>query len=324
MELIIEEISRGHKLLGRHKFNTNQVSIGRGYNNDIILSDPHVCPEHISIEWIENQWVITDLDSVNGTFLDESKHSAHRHVIKSGDVIRLGKSKIKFIFPDHQVEQSIAFSPFEWLIDFMKHPAILFLSISLFAYVSGFLFYLNQAAELNLTQYFVRGVGATLGFALWPGLVALVSHLTKNDPRVFTQLGVSFVIFNLMWLSDVLESVLQFNLSSNWSVSWLIAIIPIALTFTLFWFNCYIGFHMTAKRRIVVASCLTALIFGGSYVVALSNKPEFNYRPNYDATVMTPTFLIAPSSSVDKFITDSSKLFAKTKKAIEEDKEKNK
>jgi RsiW-degrading membrane proteinase PrsW (M82 family) len=321
MEIIIEEISRGHKLLGRHKFLTNKINIGRGYQNDIILSDPHVCPEHVSLQWQDDHWRVNDQHTVNGTFLGDSKQNADQHIIKSGDVLQLGKTKIRLLFPNHPVEKSISFSPFERLIDFMKHPVVLGLSISLFAFVTGFMFYLNQAAEVNFTQYIVRAVGATLAFALWPGLVALISHLTKNDARVFTQLGICFVLFNVMWLNDVLESVVQFNLSSNWSIMWLLSLIPLALAFCLFWLNCYVGFQMSHRRRMTVAISLTALMFGGSYMVKLSNQPEFNYRPIYDATVMTPTFRFAPSSNVDKFLHDSSKLFAQASKAISKEKQ---
>jgi len=320
VEIIIEEVTRGHKLLGRHKFLTNKVSIGRGYQNDIILADPHVCPEHVIIEYVNEQWQVLDQQSVNGTFLNETKQTADQHIIHSGDIIQLGKSKIRVIFPSHPVEQSISFTPFEGLIDFVKQPLVLALNISFFAFVTGVMFYLNQAADVNISQYLVRAVGATIMFALWPGLVALISVLTKNDARIVAQLAISFVLFNLMWLSDVLENIIEFNVSSNWSIGWITSILPVVLAFALFWFNSYVGFQVSEKRRLVLASSLTALLFGGSFLVQLSNKPEFNYRPNYDATVMVPAFRFAPSSSIEKFARDSSTLFAKTENTIHTDK----
>lgn len=316
-EIIIEEISRNHKLLHRHKLSQQQIHIGRDYHNDIILADPHICPSHLSIELIDGQWKIIDNQTVNGSFIENrhnKKHDADQHVINDGDVITLGKSQLRILFTDHPVEPTIAISPFESLINLMRHPVALLLSIVLFTLISGYTFYLNTPKEVNFSQLLVPTIGMTLGFALWPAGVALVSHLSKHEARIMTQLGISFTFFNLMWFSDFLEGLANFNSSSGSIAPTFILITSIALAFSLFWLNGYIGFHMSAKRRVVVAAGMTVLLFGGSYLVQYSNKPEFNPRPKYNATIMMPSLLIASSTSTDKFIDDSSKLFDKTKK----------
>ena len=64
MEIIIEEISHGHKLLSRQKFAPNNITIGRGYDNDIIISDPHVCPEHLQLHFNGEHWLVDDQGSI--------------------------------------------------------------------------------------------------------------------------------------------------------------------------------------------------------------------------------------------------------------------
>jgi len=315
-EIIIEEISKGHKLLHRHKLTKKQIHIGRDYHNDIIISDPHICPGHLSLEFVEGHWHITDHQTVNGTFVEnpkQKKHSANQHKINNGDIISLGKSQLRILFSDNKVAPTVAFSPFESFIDLMRHPVALFLSMTFFTLIASGIFYLNKPIEVNFSQLFVPAIGMALGFALWPAGVALVSHLSKQDARMMTQLGVSFAFFNLMWFSDVLENIASFNSASNSLLPLLVMLLSVALAFSLFWLNGYIGFHMTARRRILVAASITTLLFGGGYLVQYSNKPEFNPRPQYNATIMMPSFLLAKSSSVDEFIADSSKLFDKTK-----------
>lgn len=319
-QLIIEEISRNHKLLHRHKLTSKKIHIGRDYQNDIILADPHICPSHLSIENINGQWQVTDKETVNGSFIEntnEKKHSANNHIINDGDVITLGKSQLRVLFTDHPVEPTIAFSPFESLINLMRHPLALLLSISLFTLVAAGTLYLNTPMTVNFSQLLVPTISMTLGFALWPCGVALVSHLSKQEARVWTQLGISFIFFNLMWFSDFIESVVSFNSASDSLAPWLVLIASILLAFSLFWLNAYIGFHMPAKRRIVVACSITALLFGGGYLVQYSKKPDFNSKPQYDATILMPDFLLTSSTSVDEFIEDSSKLFDKVKKEAE-------
>ena len=320
-ELVIEEISRNHKLLHRHKLDKPSIHIGRDYHNDIILADPHVCPSHISIDFIDKQWKITDNQTVNGTFVEnskEKKYKANQHVVRDGDVISLGKSQLRLLFSDHAVEPTVAFSPFESFINLMRHPIALFISITLFTLIAGSIIYFNRPIEVNFSQLLVPAIGMTLGFALWPAGVSLVSHLTKHDNRLMAQLAVSFALFNLMWFSDILETIVIFNSSSNNILPIFVTFTSVILAFSLFWLNSYIGFHMSSKRRIVVSASLTLLLFGGSYLIQYSKKPEFNPRPNYNATIMMPSFLLTASSNVDKFIEDSSKLFDKTSKNAQE------
>lgn len=322
-EIIIEEISRNHKLIHRHKLSRNEVSIGRNYQNDIILTDPHICPEHLSLKYSQGIWYLNDNNSVNGTLLEnkqDKRQDAHQQVINDGDVIILGKSQLRVLFSDHQVSDTIALSPFESLIDLIRHPIAVFISLALFMLIAGNISYLNQQVETNISQLFVSAFSMSLLFSLWPAGVALVSHLTKNEPRILAQFGISFVFFILMWFSDLLEEIVAFNSASNSALGLLTALLPILLAFSLFWLNSYIGFHMSAKRRAVVAISITALLFGGTYLLQYSKKREFNPHPNYNATIMAPVFLIAPSKSVDDFIKQSNDLFEQASKAaLEED-----
>lgn len=314
MEIIIEEISRGHKLLGRQKFASPEITIGRGYGNDIIVADPHVCPEHLKISWQDGVWVIEDLNSLNGSFIEHSKQEADRHIVSSGDVICFGKSQIRLIFPNHPVAASVPFSAFENVINIARHPMSLVLSVLAFMLVSGWVFYLNKPVEVGISQILVPAIGMTLMFALWPSLVSLISHLTKHDARVMHQFGICFLFFNLLWLSDAIETLVDFNTSSNFPLGWLITIVPVGLAFIMFWLNCYVGFHMAAKKRILAAACLTTLLFGGSALIEISKQPEFNPRPQYSAVLMMPSFVWATSSSVDSFVDDADDLFIKVQK----------
>ena len=314
MEIIIEEISRGHKLIRQQKLNQDTVLIGRNYQNDLILSDPHICPSHLQLTFNGEHWLVEDKNTINGSYLEDGKTSLNNHIVNSGDIFSIGKSLVRVVFPDHPVAQTTQFSPYENIINIMRHPLMLAFSLCLFALVTGYTFYLNKPIEVTFSQLLAPAIGVTLLFAIWPMGVALISHLTKHEARVTTQLGISFALFNLMWLSDIADSIINFNFSSNWPISTAFTLVPMALAFCLFWLNGYIGFHMESRRRVIVAAGITLIFFGGNQLIQLTNKPEFSARPHYNATIMTPGFMLLPSSSVESFLSDSEKLFAKAQK----------
>lgn len=318
-EIIIEEVTRNHNLLHRHQFNQESVSIGRGYKSDIILTDPYICSEHLTLTFNEDGFYLQDQQSVNGTKLENAqgkKKCAKQQKINDGDVITLGKSQLRVHFKNHSVAKTIAFSPFEPLINIIKSPIAVISSIAIFMLITANITYLNQLTETNISQLFVGAFSKSLLFALWPAGVALVSHLTKNDPRVFAQIGVSFTFFILMWLSDFLGDIIAFNTASHSILGIIITVTTITLAFGLFWLNNYIGFHVSSRRRLVTALSITTLLFGGTYLLQYSQKPEFDPQPRYSSTIMAPSYLIAPSNNVDTFIEDSNKLFELADKSI--------
>ncbi|KGK01095.1 FHA domain-containing protein [Thalassotalea sp. ND16A] len=321
MELIIEEISRGKKLIGRHKFATSSVNIGRGFNNDIILSDPHVCPEHLSLQCEDGIWFVDDLESLNGSILADKQSITRRHTIESGDIIQLGKSQLRFYFANHPVVESVAFSELENLVERFGRWSMIISMIALFSVINFALLYLNNPnKEIVYSQILIGLISVTIGYALWPLLCSLMAFLNKHEPRVGSQLGVSFVIINVFWLTDFVEAFFSFNISSQWAWGWLIAIISIALTFCLFWFNLYIAFAQSGKRRFKIAAGITALVYGGLFMNDLSDKPEFNPFPVYDATILTPVFSVAPASTTAAFIKQSDELFIAAEKQIDKKK----
>ncbi|WNC68270.1 FHA domain-containing protein [Thalassotalea nanhaiensis] len=318
MELIIEEISRGKKLIGRHKFATSTVNVGRAYNNDIILSDPHICPEHLALKCEDGIWYIKDLESLNGSVFANKQPLTQWQALVSGDIIRLGKTQLRFYLPNHPVSKSVEFSELENAVEYFGRWSMIIAMVALFGLINFAMLYLNDPnKEIVYSQLFIGVISVTIGYALWPLLCSLMAFLNKHEPRVGSQLGVSFVIINMFWILDFIDALLGFNISSQWSWHWLLAAASIGLTFSLFWFNFYIAFQQSPKRRFRIAAGLTIIIYGGLYMNELSDKPEFNPYPVYNSTVLTPIFSVAPASSSDEFIKQSDDLFIEADKNID-------
>jgi pSer/pThr/pTyr-binding forkhead associated (FHA) protein len=82
-------------VVDQFEFQTTPVTIGRRDDNDVIIDNMAVSGHHAVIEEEEpNYYVLVDLESLNGTFLNEAKITRER--IFDGDEIIIGKHKISF------------------------------------------------------------------------------------------------------------------------------------------------------------------------------------------------------------------------------------
>tara|TARA_Y100001970_G_scaffold292427_1_gene433691 strand:+ start:2373 stop:2663 length:291 start_codon:yes stop_codon:yes gene_type:complete len=76
------------------KFSKFPVSIGRLPENDLILSDLNISRIHAIVEKKENNFLISDVNSTNGTYLNKVK-IIDTEQLKHNDLIILGKTFIK-------------------------------------------------------------------------------------------------------------------------------------------------------------------------------------------------------------------------------------
>jgi pSer/pThr/pTyr-binding forkhead associated (FHA) protein len=70
------------------------VSIGRLDSNDVVIENLAVSGHHAKIDWAGNGFLLTDLKSKNGTFVNDQL--AISHWLKHGDVITIGKHVLIF------------------------------------------------------------------------------------------------------------------------------------------------------------------------------------------------------------------------------------
>jgi len=72
-----------------------RMSIGRKASNDIQIDNLAISGEHAAVVTILNDSFLEDLNSTNGTLVNGQP--AKKHFLKNGDVIELGKYKLKYI-----------------------------------------------------------------------------------------------------------------------------------------------------------------------------------------------------------------------------------
>ena len=71
---------------------TNGLTIGRGSTNTLALSEAGVSRQHAEIVQQEGAWLLRDLGSTNGTFVNERRVTTHR--LYPGDSIKIGNTLI--------------------------------------------------------------------------------------------------------------------------------------------------------------------------------------------------------------------------------------
>ena len=75
----------------------NSLEIGRGSGNALLLDDLHISLRHAVIDYVDGRYVIKDLDSRGGTYVN---HRAVRmQPLANGDVVHIGNFNLRLGVP---------------------------------------------------------------------------------------------------------------------------------------------------------------------------------------------------------------------------------
>lgn len=95
--VVIEGPSRGKKVT----LNKNATTIGKRENNDIVLGDKTVSRNHLEIQYASDSFLLKDLSSTNGTYINGTK--VKEAYLVPGDIIKVGNTVMEFVAFDEKV-----------------------------------------------------------------------------------------------------------------------------------------------------------------------------------------------------------------------------
>src|SRR4051794_37738942 len=73
------------------------LSIGRRSENDLVLQGERVSRHHARIAPADGRWYLSDLGSMNGTYLNGARLEGESRWLASGDTISVGGESLRFV-----------------------------------------------------------------------------------------------------------------------------------------------------------------------------------------------------------------------------------
>jgi hypothetical protein len=298
----IETLSADGELLSRRQVPALPIRLGRGYDNDLILDDAYVGPQHALIEaYDDGHLMLRDLGSPNGSIHQGKRHSA---IILGGDtVVRLGHTNVRVRGADHAVPPALA--------DTTNHgfegarPALIGLGLVIaLAVISN---WLSDSQAFALNNYLLV-IASFLGGALvWGAAWAVGNRLFGGQARFGRHLFILGCGLVAMELWELLSNMIAYA----WSLEWLTRygdhmLIAIACVMIFFHLSTVKPHH---PRRFATGSLVLLLL--GSGLMLISNLQLYG-RPGGDALYMSvllpPSMRMSRDHSIDEFLAGAGKL----------------
>jgi pSer/pThr/pTyr-binding forkhead associated (FHA) protein len=89
-----------NKILGEYRLKADaSLTIGRRDTNDVVIEDPAVSGHHAKVDALDGRFVLIDLQSKNGSFVNEQL--VNSHWLKHEDVITIGEHTLIFNYQEN-------------------------------------------------------------------------------------------------------------------------------------------------------------------------------------------------------------------------------
>lgn len=297
-ELVLEVQDNSRRNRHYYPVESFPVKIGRGYGNDVIISDPYVCAEHLLIDQDEQGWLVRDLDSENG--IQDQQNTVIRP--DSGDAFLIGHTRIRLFTPDHPVKPARSMRDKHNLTGMLTGLAVIWGILTMLG--AGYLIelYLTTSGKIQTEKLILGALPIMGGVLIWSGLWSLLAYIVKRKLFFFFQLVVSSVYILLAIFIENIVSYIEYNVSNQIVIESLSYLSGGLLFAVLLYFNMKKALSMPKKRRWLFAHMFSWGLISVSLFVMIANKPEFSSRPEYSSVIKPPFSQWATADDLDTFL----------------------
>lgn len=305
--LVLEVLDRFGKVKERHRITQFPVSIGRGYDNDIIIDDPYVSPRHIElIEDGEGHILITDRKSENGLF---SLHPLQRHEILTAEEnqrIRIGHTDLRLRSNSYSVRETFLDRARPSRIHLLLTNTVMLPVFWLLA-AGVFTIYDYQSSFRTVTANGILSqlLPIFMFILLWSATWSIVSKVVTHKFYFSYHAILTAVVITGFYLIDPLFEYVEFVYPVNGLADSLSLILDLILPIVLIYGNLRQSTTLSKRRAGTTAILTSFLAIGAMHLVTYLNQPGFDSQPEYSFILKAPAFNVHRGQSINQFFTDT-------------------
>lgn len=312
MEIIIAVANRSNRMVEHHHFTGERCHIGRAYDNDVILSEPHVCPRHAVIEEdAQGQLWLRDVGSINGIRGHRYHKMGQLNEIHSGDEFQIGRVKLQVFRPNHPVEETLELGFSDSSLHFFSRP-IPFLSQLVFLFVSLFILEYNRYFEALEWKEFLPLLLVVPFFAfLWASIWAITGRLSsRHEPRFLSQCVITVFYFTIIqWLDPIIDN-FAFNTGDVKTTRMISYITHGVMFYILLTMNLRLATHLSTMVRRVSAVSVVLAMLGLVWLVGFFTSDKKHEVPHYVSDLQPPSLRWSSPNGIDEYLEKSTKIFS--------------
>jgi hypothetical protein len=192
----IEILGSHGDVTARHAVPRLPITVGRAYDNDVVLDDAFAAPHHLVVEQSRTgELELADTGSRNGVFRVGAGRRLTRERVDPDARYRIGRTQLRIRPASHPVEaERVERRERQWLGPLAASVAVLGAGVSAFLYFWSEVFEQTEPAKL-----LVPALAGVLIVLVWAGAWSLAGRLLVGERRLAAHLtGAALTLIGLL------------------------------------------------------------------------------------------------------------------------------
>ena len=275
----------------------------------MIIHDPYVDARHLRVTNDLNGLAVENLSEEGHTVVAKRTPIESRVPIPSGAKVVIGKTHLRIFSTTHEVPPVLTFNRIDRVVTALTSPVGVVLSTLaylLFDYANR---YQSRFIDIQWAEEADAMLTPLLRGLLWAALWALISRISRGEPRFFHHWIAVLMALSLGKVLDRVIEVIAFNVGNvtlNEALSFIAT--GCVLAFLLV-FNLRFAFKQRTWVRHSFAYGGSAALLAYFVVSSISFEREFKEAPEFDSTLMPSVFLWRSTVSGEQFLENADVIF---------------
>ncbi|HUF19306.1 MAG TPA: FHA domain-containing protein [Burkholderiales bacterium] len=302
--MYVEVLGRSSEVRTRQRIATEPFSIGRSYDNDLIIDDPFVAPHHLRIEYdSEGNLVVRDLGSRNGLYLLQPARRVETVTIGEDTRLRIGHTQIRFRDAGFPVGPELESRP-DTQYWYGTYFYLAFAGASALLVADGYATVFEPAIG---AQVLAAVVASLLGVFVWAGIWAFFGRMATHRAQFYRHGTIALLAVAGLLLTQELAGYVEFGLSTS-------AAGPLGLLAGAAIIGAALYGHIrlvsrTRARSAALTAVGIAAVFTGSFaLMEYSSSIGYSQALDYARSLKAPAFQLVGAETAEAFFADAESL----------------
>ena len=308
MAFVVEVVSRSGRVLERHRFSGTRATVGRGYGNALILSDPYVEASHLELCCTDDHVSVRPLGPGALTHVGRTAVTEFME-IESGDVVTAGRTRLRVLSPNHPIEPALALHYLDELFAWLAEPLHFAVGLIVYLGVAVAQSYFTTYSQVEVTGYLVDLLQPLFLYGAVAAVWALLSRIFRHEPRFFYHCWAVLIFLTLSLGIEWLVRIVTYNTSNLVLQSWLSTVLDAGALLLLIALNLRFAFQLSDTRRRLFAGGATLVIAGFGVLTDVDSTPEFSRNPEYAGGMLPEGLRFRAGVAVDHSLDEAQPVF---------------
>jgi hypothetical protein len=302
--LIVEVLHpRTGAVVTRRRVATFPFTIGRGFDNALVLDDPHVDARHaaLTLDPESGDVIAEDLGSVNGIQTDVHERAPLVRV-RGGATIRVGRTPLRFrdeaepLPPAVPLNVPSVHGPARW----HERGVVRLAFCAAVFVVLGWLSWLASVTRSGSNEAVTAALGFVMLTAAWAGIWALVARVVIHQGRFLTHFTIATALTLLGMLLGQLGEWVGFLAPDGVIWPLVASVLGLGLLTASVALHLANATHLSRMRRWRAGVIVSAVLVGLGGLFTMVEDDGFTDVPTFSATVLPLRPSLVPTLTPDE------------------------